>query len=121
MKKKKSVNRIIAYLLSLILMIGLMTVMPVGQVEVLAMQIFVKTLSEKHITVEVEPTDSIEDVKEKIQDKEGIDVKQICLSFAGKELEDGNTLQDYSIQKDSTIHMTLRPVKIGRASCRERV
>ena len=113
MKKKKSVNRIIAYLLSLILMIGLMTVMPVGQVEVLAMQIFVKTLSEKHITVEVEPTDSIEDVKEKIQDKEGIDVKQICLSFAGKELEDGNTLQDYSIQKDSTIHMTLRPVTLN--------
>ena len=94
-------------------MIGLMTVMPVGQVEVLAMQIFVKTLSEKHITVEVEPTDSIEDVKEKIQDKEGIDVKQICLSFAGKELEDGNTLQDYSIQKDSTIHMTLRPVTLN--------
>lgn len=113
MKKKKSVNRIIAYLLSLILMIGLMTVMPVGQVEVLAMQIFVKTLSEKHITVEVEPTDSIEAVKEKIQDKEGIDVKQICLSFAGKELEDGNTLQDYSIQKDSTIHMTLRPVTLN--------
>ena len=113
MKKKKSVNRIIAYLLSLILMIGLMTVMPVGQVEVLAMQIFVKTLSEKHITVEVEPTDSIEDVKEKIQDKEGIDVKQICLSFAGEELEDGNTLQDYSIQKDSTIHMTLRPVTLN--------
>ena len=113
MKKKKSVNRIIAYLLSLILMIGLMTVMPVGQVEVLAMQIFVKTLSEKHITVEVEPTDSIEDVKEKIQDKEGIDVKQICLSFAGKELEDGNTLQDYSIQKDSTIHMTLRSVTLN--------
>lgn len=113
MKKKKSVNRIIAYMLSLILMIGLMTVMPVGQVEVFAQQIFVKAPSGKHITLDVEPTDRIEDVKEKIQDKEGIDVKQICLSFAGKELEDGNTLQDYSIQKDSTIHMTLRSVTLN--------
>ena len=113
MKKKKSVNRIIAYMLSLILMIGLMMVMPVGQVEVFAQQIFVKAPSGKHITLDVEPTDRIEDVKEKIQDKEGIDVKQICLSFAGKELEDGNTLQDYSIQKDSTIHMTLRSVTLN--------
>ena len=113
MKKKKSVNRIIAYMLSLILMIGLMTVMPVGQVEVFAQQIFVKAPSGKHITLEVEPTDRIEDVKEKISDKEGIDVKQICLSFAGKELKDGNTLQDYSIQKDSTIHMTIKPVTLN--------
>ena len=78
-----------------------------------SMQIFVKTLSGKHITLDVEPTDRIEDVKEKISDKEGIDVKQICLSFAGKELKDGNTLQDYSIQKDSTIHMTLRSVTLN--------
>lgn len=78
-----------------------------------SMQIFVKAPSGKHITLEVESTDRIEDVKEKISDKEGIDVKQICLSYLGKELKDGNTLQDYSIQKDTTIHMTIKPVTLN--------
>lgn len=78
-----------------------------------SMQIFVKAPSGKLITLDVESTDRIEDVKEKISDKEGIDVKQICLSYLDKELKDGNTLQDYSIQKDSTIHMTLRSVTLN--------
>ena len=73
-----------------------------------AMQIFVKTFAGKHITLEVEPTDRIEDIKLKIQDKEGFAPGEQILMFAGKGLEDGNTLQDYSIIKDSTLNLVLK-------------
>ena len=98
---KRSNRRLFAVFLSLFLVAAM-------SVQASAMQIFVKTQTGKTITIEVEPTDSIEATKEKIFEQEGILPENQLLFFNGEQLDEGKNLSDYNIQKESTLRLEVQ-------------
>jgi ubiquitin len=72
------------------------------------MQIFVKTLTGRTISLLVEEDESIRVVKEKLKDKEGVPVDEQRLIYGGHELKEDRTLKDYGIGREATLHFVLR-------------
>ncbi len=111
--EKTEMKRKTMRLFSMLLVLLLMAAMTV---QASAMQIFVETVSGKTLTIEVEPTDSIEAIKGKIQEKTGIASEYQRLYFAGKMLEEGNTLSDYNIQKETKLRLSVGKTNDGSGS-----